>query len=478
MPGQKHLLLEVPDYDHSGAGAKPPRTYLQLGAYPTDGSPVDRGDDLLDRIGLTEGVTHYFKDDYRFRNGQQHPGTQYWRDDGHQKVQSDPVTLTQELRTRGGWRLHTDGNYVSTTRGDRVDVIGGNYKMVILGRVDAPAAWAESYYESSGGHNRDATNTPGEMIMVAWNPATQTWRTVEEVIKGDVVSHFQGIVREFYECDLMLSFTGSADEGAPIPASGGDGAHTHTDFTGAWIHGPPPRPKKNPNVSETVRAASITEVTKVMTVGGTSVATDTGKIVHPIADQTVASSASFRAYSETTAATTIDEETTVDGGVVITESIGQGPPAGSAPGTPPVAPVPTFRDTLLAGAILSTSHYKDKTVANAGTLTNKVNIHGAIFELGVESTFDQVLPEFGRHEVTASLTGIKVAIGLTASLDLKVGLDTEIKQVNNKHKAPTVKEISKALTTQKFCVVRRQYVAASKKAIAVRFFRVGFHAQP
>lgn len=474
MSGQKHLLLEVPDYDHTGGGGKAPRTYLQLGAYPTDGTPASRGDDLLDRIGLTEGVTHYFKDDFRHRNGQQHPETKYWRDDGHEVIESDPVTLTKELRTRGGWRLHTDGNYVSTTRGDRVDVIGGNYKMVILGRMNAPGEWAESYYESSGGHNRDATNTPGEMIMVAWNPATQTWRTVEEVIKGDTVSNFQGIVREFYECDLMLSFTGSASEGAPIPASTGDGAHTHTDFTQAWIHGPPPRLQQNPNVHETVRALSITERTKVETVGGTGVTTDTGKIVHPIADRTITSTAQYRRKSTSTAATTIDETLSVEGGVTITSKVGEGPPPGSAPGTPPVAPVPTFRETLLAGVILSTSTYREKTVAGAGDVTRKINVHGRIFELGIETTFDQVLAEFGRHEFATSITLCKVVGSITGSLAVTIGMTNALNQGVSEFQQPdTPKPWEKALYERAICLVWRQYIAARADQSLLRFATFG-----
>jgi hypothetical protein len=41
------------------------------------------------------------------------------------------------LLTRGGWRDHTDGNRITTTRGDKVEVIRGNYKLLVLGRTDA-----------------------------------------------------------------------------------------------------------------------------------------------------------------------------------------------------------------------------------------------------------------------------------------------------------------------------------------------------
>ncbi len=51
-------------------------------------------------------------------------------------------TLAEEstravLHGKGGWRDHTDGNRITTTRGDKVEVIRGNYKMVMLGRQEA-----------------------------------------------------------------------------------------------------------------------------------------------------------------------------------------------------------------------------------------------------------------------------------------------------------------------------------------------------
>ncbi len=38
------------------------------------------------------------------------------------------------LHSKGGWRDHSDGNRITTTRGDKIEVIRGNYKLVVLGR--------------------------------------------------------------------------------------------------------------------------------------------------------------------------------------------------------------------------------------------------------------------------------------------------------------------------------------------------------
>src|SRR5262249_466463 len=49
-----------------------------------------------------------------------------------------------QLHLKGGWRDHSDGNRITTTRGDKVEVIRGNYKLLVLGRQDDPgnaAGW-------------------------------------------------------------------------------------------------------------------------------------------------------------------------------------------------------------------------------------------------------------------------------------------------------------------------------------------------
>jgi hypothetical protein len=56
---------------------------------------------------------------------------------------------SKSLHTKGGWRDHSDGNRITTTRGDKVEVIRGNYRMVILGRRDDVAQAAG--WDISGG---------------------------------------------------------------------------------------------------------------------------------------------------------------------------------------------------------------------------------------------------------------------------------------------------------------------------------------
>ncbi len=55
-------------------------------------------------------------------------------------VNANRQAETLSLLTKGGWWDHSDGNRVSTTMGDKIEVIQGNYKLVVLGRQPAPVA--------------------------------------------------------------------------------------------------------------------------------------------------------------------------------------------------------------------------------------------------------------------------------------------------------------------------------------------------
>ncbi|MBW2524036.1 MAG: hypothetical protein JRI23_07670 [Deltaproteobacteria bacterium] len=277
--GNKYLHVAVPNYDENTNSTTAPRTYLQLGAFPDSiSNPRHWGDDLLDDVLVPTSATAYFKDDYRYQNNQTHPKTTYTEWDGNPKTTvTDPRTLTSRLRTRGGWRQHTDGNFISTTRGDRIDVYYGNYKMVVLGRMDITGgAWGETYWESSGGHTRWATNTQGDMVLVRWNKDRSRWRTYEETVKGDLVDRYQGIREEIYECPRIVTMVGSPDpETTAIPevdkdphtqqtreADSSSTGHYPPAYAGKWVR-PGGRKKQRPDVTERVYAKKIKSTTTV-----------------------------------------------------------------------------------------------------------------------------------------------------------------------------------------------------------------------
>lgn len=224
MPtAQKHAIWFVPNYDNRGttSGSAHPCTYLRLGSMVTTvdelaGSPEIRGDDLLVRAGITSSTTAWFNDDAASTNdgvdrNQTAAATVYKRYDGTGPEASTPATLTGELMTRGGWRDHTDGNRISTTRGDRIDFVQGNYKRVIFGRVtNSTGNISQSFWDSTGGHNHDSTTTPGEVTTITW-VTTQggTWKAIEKTVKGNVWERFSGEMEEHFDGGTEKhSFTG------------------------------------------------------------------------------------------------------------------------------------------------------------------------------------------------------------------------------------------------------------------------------
>ncbi|MBW2525476.1 MAG: hypothetical protein JRI23_14920, partial [Deltaproteobacteria bacterium] len=148
-----------------------------------------------------------------------------------------------------GWRDHTDGHRITTTRGDKIEVIGGNYKIVSLGRGTG-VAW----YEMSGGVITDAMEAPGNQTSVTWRdcPTTKTysvtddagtwtgsaskgWKVVSQTVNGNEVSRYHGSQREEFYGDELISVTGSPKWNPSTSelsiGAGSDGDHA---FLGGW----------------------------------------------------------------------------------------------------------------------------------------------------------------------------------------------------------------------------------------------------
>jgi len=111
----------------------------------------------VERIGQTDAV---FGDNSQPLTTQDDPGHKLTLEQRHRE--------SSRLYSRGGWRDHSDGNRVTTTYGDKVEVIRGNYKLVVMGRqdnVDECIGW-----EGSGSHVQDyAPGTmPGASFWLEW----------------------------------------------------------------------------------------------------------------------------------------------------------------------------------------------------------------------------------------------------------------------------------------------------------------------
>jgi hypothetical protein len=187
-PNKKYLLICVPDFDDDPSGnpsggdryGSAMTSYLRLGV-PKES---DYGDELIEHayavgaVGFTGTVKLpggevpvAFVDDERNRGGVG-PGGELIEPfvaDGHHLTVAQRYNFhTKHLKSKGGWRDHSDGNRISTTYGDKVEVIRGNYKLVVMGRQDDPGN--SQGHEWCGNHVQDwgQGTMPGASTTLEW----------------------------------------------------------------------------------------------------------------------------------------------------------------------------------------------------------------------------------------------------------------------------------------------------------------------
>ncbi|NUP09198.1 MAG: hypothetical protein HOW73_24370 [Polyangiaceae bacterium] len=286
-PGKKHLLLHVPDHQPlssgSGDGTESYSTFLRLGT--PDPNPPFKA--LLEEI-----VGDGFIDDDRERGTNDVAGTQATIEGaggaagmGHKLTKAQREAETARFLGKGGWHDHTQGNRVSTTQGDKIEIVRGNFKMVVLGRQDELKN-AHSV-DSSGGLKQEADISPGSITEIRWvqDPYSGTWRVTEMTEKGDVHEIYHGNKKEEFYGNSVESIIGSATE-ADNPDSG-------------LV---PKTKKTNPTITERTWAASIHSYT------GSS-----DKYVPTIYEETYATNIEEKTFANTvkeeTRATTIESRT-------------------------------------------------------------------------------------------------------------------------------------------------------------------------
>ncbi|WP_437977454.1 hypothetical protein WMF11_11190 [Sorangium sp. So ce295] len=102
------------------------------------------------------------------------------------------------------WRDHTDGNRVITTRGDKVEVIGGTYKMTVLGRREFEGGW-----KAEDGQINEKSITfygSGEFDFIQGPRGEKRLR--EKTVKGEVHTTYHGDAFEFHYGSKLESVTG------------------------------------------------------------------------------------------------------------------------------------------------------------------------------------------------------------------------------------------------------------------------------
>ncbi|MBM4375911.1 MAG: hypothetical protein FJ095_12560 [Deltaproteobacteria bacterium] len=238
---EKHAIWFVPNYDDStksGAAKVHPVSYLRLGSMRTTVDELStarlRGDDLLERAGFGTPTTSAAGAFFDKANGgvdknQSGAGTSYQRLDGPgAPVASTESNLTAELMTRGGWRDHTDGNRISTTRGDRVDFVYGNFKRVVFGRQAPTSELATTDFEISGGHLDDNQEVGIAVTSIQWvRDQDGTWKVIQEIAEENVIERFCGRKTEYVDADVLESTVGVAPgayDATPVMAAVAGGA--------------------------------------------------------------------------------------------------------------------------------------------------------------------------------------------------------------------------------------------------------------
>ncbi|WP_437679785.1 hypothetical protein [Sorangium sp. So ce131] len=111
------------------------------------------------------------------------------------------------------WRDYTDGNRVTTTRGDKIEVIGGNYKLNVMGRrefqsgseVEDDARLKEKSITFRGASDNAEPGT--KRIDVVQGPRGGKMLR-EKAVKGEVHSTYHGDVKEYHYGSKMTSVTG------------------------------------------------------------------------------------------------------------------------------------------------------------------------------------------------------------------------------------------------------------------------------
>lgn len=222
----KYLLVNVPDFAADTVG---PRKNQQMTSFLRMGSYHERPDEdpaqkrSLELAKLAQVVTKVqgghltapygaevntsdtgvegrgvFLDDHRNRDA---------CPDGTLPV-AERLEQSGVLLNRGGWWDHSDGNRVSTTYGDKVEVIRGSYKMVVMQRQDDPGFGGG--WDVSGGHIQDLgpNSMPGASVRVEFRPGmfgkTGTWHlenTTNNFIQtsdyaGDFFEHWYGNLKQ------------------------------------------------------------------------------------------------------------------------------------------------------------------------------------------------------------------------------------------------------------------------------------------
>jgi hypothetical protein len=226
--GTKYLEIVVPNYD----ATEQRDAYLRIGNSDAFADPSVHGASLWEKF--EKFLDQSPEDHLRDRTGATPArGPLYGAAD-----------TKENFIANMGWRDHTDGNRLTTTGGDKVEVIRGNYQLIVLGRGSGDVDDG-SVFDASGGHIVSGDIAPGNVTKIEYKSAKfgGTWKVTEEVEKGHVHEIFQGEFKEEFRGSKKTSIVGTVP-GSLTSAFTAEGSGA---FTG------------NPEILEGTWASTITE---------------------------------------------------------------------------------------------------------------------------------------------------------------------------------------------------------------------------
>ena len=501
----KYLLLKVPDFatdpsgepapasggplPNQGRNGQPMTSYLRLGAASIDPEP---GDDLIAHAfnagpagmpgfqgqnGDGEWPPDFdadspFIDDYRNRGtGNVEPTGA----PGHGMTEADRKAWhTKQLLSRGGWRDHSDGNRITTTYGDKIEVVRGNYKMVVMGRQDDPGN--AMGWDATGNHIQDFAQAtmPGASVTVEWiqNAYAEShdlgdgesysggaWLLINSTERVYQYSRNAGNFREQVWGDKNETYVGSENpervgttdnagyRGHPTDGASHTTALDATEFQRRIKPSSKGLPRGNPHIIEKTWASRIDSATgsaawRIPTINESTHAVEVTSVTDVLGAVTETTTIAGAQTSTTSVAGAVTETTTVLGTQTSTSTFGGAVTeitnvAGAVTSTETIVGVKT--EASIAAAVTSSTTVGVLTEnTNAGVATT-IDITGGKIDVALTGgAIDVALTglklgvEGGVSTADFSLVGFKFAFELAAVIDIFVGYKLELNAAGGK----------------------------------------------
>jgi hypothetical protein len=378
----------------------------------TEGIPVDT-------TGEVRNADHVFIDDDRNRVS----GVP------HDLPKEERVRQSRVIHTRGGWRDHSDGNRITTTYGDKIEVIRGNYKKIVLGRQDEVTSGAG--WDVSGQIIQDfAYMMPGASVRVEESSSYKdlagkdVWHlqnTAENIVQS---TNSAGDFFDYKWGNKHWSFTGSDS-----PPEGGTDPNTGY-------------PRQNPHILEKTWAHRIEGYTgsSAWRIGkdydGTSIAEETWAVstsaLTDVSDKIEETTNAGSVESTTTVQGTVSETTTVRDSVTETTTV-------TNTITSSTTAAATVETTVVGAATSSTvvGVEADVTIKGAGIDVTVVGVQADVTVAGIQAEVT-LNPIHVSLEIAALLDifiGGKIDIQLGGLLEIKAGWKREIGEMHDKTSA-------------------------------------------